>query len=104
MSWRVLCLCDSPVALLLYESILELSGFRVLPAPNFKVGLRVIRSSCLDYAVLEKRSQLGSSGKLRCEGLRVPMLFVVTNGDVESILLRCRHVSISQEVAIGERP
>jgi DNA-binding response OmpR family regulator len=105
MSWRLLCICDSPAALLLYQSILELAGFRVLAAPSLKHGLRASDGIPLDCVVLDLRAEAGRLvRKIRLRRPGVPVLFVWLRTETWAQLYSQVDMFITQDEAIEELP
>jgi DNA-binding NtrC family response regulator len=85
MNWTILCIADDPHALLLYRSVLELSGLRVLTTSSKEYGPKLCDFCSVDCVVLD-RAQDGSI--LACKiGRRHPHLPIVVVSDDTGIFL-----------------
>lgn len=85
MNWTILCIADDPHALLLYRSVLELSGLQVLTALRSDCGLELCNFSSVGCVVLD-RPQDGSI-LARKIGRRHPHLPIVVVSDDTRISL-----------------
>jgi DNA-binding NtrC family response regulator len=85
MTWTTLCIADDPHVLLLYRSVLELSGLRVLTTSSREHGLELCDFCSLNCVVLD-RPQDGSI-LAREIGRRHPHLPVVVVSDDTGIFL-----------------
>lgn len=85
MNWTIVCIADNPNALLLYRSVLELSGLRVLTTSSGEHGLELCHVCSVNCVVLD-RSQDGSV-LAREIGRRHPHLPVVVVSDDTRISL-----------------
>jgi|GEM_PF-6880077 DNA-binding NtrC family response regulator len=85
MNWTILCIADDPHALLLYRSVLELSGLRVLTTSSREYGLEICDFCSVNCVVLDG-PQDGSilAGEI---GRRHPHLPVVVVSDDTGIFL-----------------
>lgn len=85
MNRTILCIADDPHALLLYRSVLELSGLRVLTTSSCEYCLEHCKSSSVNCAVVD-RPQDGSI-LAREIGRRHPHPPIVVVSDDAGILL-----------------
>ena len=86
MDWTILCIADDPHALLLYRSVLELSGLRVLTTSSGEHGLELCDVCSVNCVVLD-RPQDGSI-IARKIGRRYPHLPIVVASD-DAGIFRC---------------
>jgi DNA-binding response OmpR family regulator len=85
MNWTILCIADNPHALLLYRSVLELRGLRVLTTSSGEQGLELCNFCSVDCVVLD-RPQDGSILAHQI-GRRHPYLPIVVVSDDTRISL-----------------
>ena len=82
MNWTILCIADDPHALLLYRSLLELSGFQVLTASSGEYGLELCNRCSVNCVVLD-RPQDGSilASEIGRSRPHPPVVVVVSDGN-----------------------
>ena len=85
MNWTILCIADDPHALLLYGSVLELSGLQVLTTSSSEYGLEICNFRSVDCVVLDRPQD--RSILARKIGRRHPHLPIVVVSDDTRISL-----------------
>ena len=85
MNWTILCIADDPHALLLYRSVLELSGLRVLTTSSGEHGLELCNLCSVNCVVLDRPRD--GSIIARKIGRRHPHLPIVVVSDDAGIFL-----------------
>ena len=85
MNWTILCIADDPHTLLLYRSVLELSGLRVLTTSSSEYGLELCNFCSANCVVLDRPRD--GSFLAREIGRICPHLPIVVVSDDTGILL-----------------